>query len=217
MNSIASARRTNSRAAGAIGAAMAKILLEEPDILLLDEPTNYLDLEGTAWLEGWIQKFPGAVVLVSHDRHFLDRVVTRIVEVENYHLHEYEGGFSDYVREKQFRFKTLESQFQHEEELLAGIGGHQRSPRGGEAPGRPYQAQARQHQEERCSSAGGRDCHGNLQPASPPRICCCAISELSKSFGERTLFADLSLSLMKRRAWLWSARMGAGNRRCYAS
>jgi ATP-binding cassette subfamily F protein 3 len=99
-------------------AALAKILLEEPDVLLLDEPTNYLDVEGMDWLETWIKKFSGAALIVSHDRHFLDRLVTRIVELENYHLHEYSGSFAEYVRERRLRLKTLQNQHQYEEELL---------------------------------------------------------------------------------------------------
>jgi len=99
-------------------AALARILLEGPDVLLLDEPTNYLDIEGVAWLEEWLQQLRGAFLLVSHDRHFLDRVINRIVEVENYHLQEYPGDYTTYVREKQFRLKTLGRQFEHEEELL---------------------------------------------------------------------------------------------------
>jgi ATP-binding cassette subfamily F protein 3 len=100
-------------------AALAKILLEEPDVLLMDEPTNYLDIKGLDWLEDWLIKLRGALILVSHDRHFLDNVVNRIVEIENYHFQEYEGNFTQYVREKRIRIKTLERQFQHEEELLA--------------------------------------------------------------------------------------------------
>ena len=99
-------------------AALAKILLEQPDLLLLDEPTNYLDIEGVAWLEQWLNQIRGAFLLVSHDRHFLDKVVNRIVEIENYHLHEYPGDYSAYVIEKRFRIKNLERQFEHEEELL---------------------------------------------------------------------------------------------------
>ncbi|MFH1845549.1 MAG: ATP-binding cassette domain-containing protein, partial [bacterium] len=65
-------------------AALAQILLQDPDVLLLDEPTNYLDIQGLTWLEQWLDKLRGALILVSHDRHFLDRVVNRIVEIENY-------------------------------------------------------------------------------------------------------------------------------------
>jgi ATPase subunit of ABC transporter with duplicated ATPase domains len=76
-------------------AALAKILLEAPDVLLLDEPTNYLDVAGVEWLEGWFRTFKGAAIIVSHDRTFLDSVVTLIVEVENFHLHEYPGNFAE--------------------------------------------------------------------------------------------------------------------------
>jgi len=99
-------------------AALAKILLEEPDVLLLDEPTNFLDIAGLSWLEDWLGVLRGAAIVVSHDRHFLDTVVNRIIEIENYHLHEYGGSFTQYVREKRVRIKTLEKQFAHEEELL---------------------------------------------------------------------------------------------------
>jgi ATP-binding cassette, subfamily F, member 3 len=99
-------------------AALAQILLTAPDILLLDEPTNYLDLEGVAWLEDWLKNFRGAILVVSHDRTFLDAIVTRLVEVENYKLNEFLGGYSEYAREKPFRLKTAEKRFLHEEELL---------------------------------------------------------------------------------------------------
>lgn len=100
-------------------AALAKILLELPDLLLMDEPTNFLDLAGIAWLEKWFVQHQGGLILVSHDRHFLDKVVTRIVEIENHHTHEYPvASFDDYVRQRQTRLKMIENQFQHEEELL---------------------------------------------------------------------------------------------------
>jgi energy-dependent translational throttle protein EttA len=99
-------------------AALAQIILRQPDVLLMDEPTNYLDLSGLRWLEQWFQQFRGALLVVSHDRHFLDSVVHRVVEIENFHLQEYDGGYTEYVRKKQLRLKTLERQFAYEEELL---------------------------------------------------------------------------------------------------
>jgi ATP-binding cassette subfamily F protein 3 len=99
-------------------AALAKILLELPDVVLLDEPTNFLDLEGLIWLEQWLHRFNGAMILVSHDRQFIDRVVTRTIEIENYHFQEYDGNYTDYVRKKKMRKKVLDRQFEWEEELL---------------------------------------------------------------------------------------------------
>ncbi|GAA3410790.1 ABC-F family ATP-binding cassette domain-containing protein [Paenibacillus hodogayensis] len=99
-------------------AALAKMLIELPDVVLLDEPTNYLDMEGIAWLEQWLYRFKGAMILVSHDRQFIDKVVTRTIEIENYHFQEYEGNYTDYVRKKKMRKKELDRQFEWEEELL---------------------------------------------------------------------------------------------------
>lgn len=99
-------------------AALAKMLIEVPDVVLLDEPTNFLDLDGLVWLEQWLHRFTGSMILVSHDRQFIDRVVTRTIEIENYHFQEYEGNYTDYIRKKKLRKKVLDKQFEWEEELL---------------------------------------------------------------------------------------------------
>jgi ATP-binding cassette subfamily F protein 3 len=99
-------------------AALAKLLIEKPDVVLLDEPTNYLDIEGIAWLEQWLFRFNGAMILISHDREFIDKVVTRTIEIENYHFQEYEGNYTDYIRKKKMRKKELDRQFEWEAELL---------------------------------------------------------------------------------------------------
>jgi ATPase subunit of ABC transporter with duplicated ATPase domains len=80
---------------------LGKILLENPDILLLDEPTNHLDLEAAEWLEDHLRSRRGIVIIVSHDRYFLDRVATKIIEVENKQCETYSGNYSDYVRQKE--------------------------------------------------------------------------------------------------------------------
>ncbi len=83
---------------------LAKILLEEPDILLLDEPTNHLDLETTEWLEGFLKDYKGSVLIISHDRYFLDNVAMKIVELEFSRANIYLGNYSYYVLEKERRF-----------------------------------------------------------------------------------------------------------------
>jgi ATPase subunit of ABC transporter with duplicated ATPase domains len=88
---------------------LARVLLQAPDVLLLDEPTNHLDAEGIAWLGGWLSGFPGGMLVVSHDRDFLDRVVTRIVELDGIHEEPqlYVGGYTDYRAEKTRRWQRL--------------------------------------------------------------------------------------------------------------
>jgi ATP-binding cassette subfamily F protein 3 len=100
-------------------AALARLLLEQPDVLLLDEPTNYLDVQGIAWLEDWFGDFRGALLLVCHDRHFIDRIATRIVEIDAYHLQDYPGDYALYVAQRKLRLKTIQNQFEFEEEMLA--------------------------------------------------------------------------------------------------
>ena len=99
-------------------ASLAQILIEEPNLLLLDEPTNYLDVEGIRFLEGWMTRISSAVLVVSHDRQFLDSIVDRIVEIQNYKLHDYPGGYAAYVRGKAKAAKQLGKEYRHEEELL---------------------------------------------------------------------------------------------------
>ena len=79
---------------------LARALVGEPDVLLLDEPTNHLDLDGIEWLESLIRDFPGAVVVITHDRVFLDRVATRIVELDRGVLSSFPGSYADYQRKK---------------------------------------------------------------------------------------------------------------------
>ena len=82
--------------------SLGKLLLTKPDILLLDEPTNHLDLNSIAWLETYLLNYPGAVLIVSHDRYFLNRVVTKVVEIEHGQAYAlYMGNYTDYAKKKQ--------------------------------------------------------------------------------------------------------------------
>lgn len=178
-------------------AALAKILLEAPDVLLLDEPTNFLDVEGLAWLEGWLNTFRGGLLLVSHDRQFLDGVVTRVVEVENHGFQEYAGSFTDYVREKQFRFKTLERQFLHEEELLTfeaeAISDRDVARRNPTPSLQRKLADLKKRREPRPVDTVVTAIYQGIR--LPDKLL--AAENLAKSYGGQTLFSDVSFEVEK--------------------
>ena len=178
-------------------AALAKILLEAPDVLLLDEPTNFLDLEGLSWLEGWLGRFRGAVILVSHDRDFLDRVVNRVVEIENYRFQDYKGGFVEYIQNKRVRTKQRERQFQFERELLA------------------FEAEAIHDRREAAKDPGAslKRRLANIKKEMAPREVdtivtalyrglraandLCEVEQVSKGYAETPLFHNLSFEIHK--------------------
>jgi ATPase subunit of ABC transporter with duplicated ATPase domains len=93
---------------------LGKILLENPDILLLDEPTNHLDIESVEWLESYIRSYAGTVLIISHDRYFLDMVTNKIIEIEDDECASYKGNYSDFVKEKDrlmmLQFEAFEDQ-----------------------------------------------------------------------------------------------------------
>jgi ATP-binding cassette subfamily F protein 3 len=102
-------------------AALARILLSQPDLILLDEPTNHLDLESMLWLEGELIKSPASLVMVSHDRVFLDKVVNRIVEVEDAKLYTYGGNYSNYLEQRQARRKAQQAAYDNQQERIRQV------------------------------------------------------------------------------------------------
>ncbi len=95
--------------------ALARVVLAQPDILLMDEPTNYLDIEGLAWLEAWVKRYPGAVVIVSHDRYFLDQVATHMWEIDRHEIRHYTGNYSDYRRQREDELKQQWEQYERDQ------------------------------------------------------------------------------------------------------
>lgn len=176
-------------------AALAKILLEAPDVLLMDEPTNFLDLEGLTWLEGWFNSFHGALIVVSHDRLFLDRVVKRVVEIENFHLQEYEGSFTQYVRQKPLRMKTLDRQYEHEEELLAleseAISDRQEAQRNPSQALKRKLANIKKNVQPRVVDKIITDLYQGLHASTDQ----CRVEGLTKSYNQQVIFKDVSFEL----------------------
>ncbi len=100
-------------------ALLARLLLEGPDLLLLDEPTNHLDLQAIEWLEEYLSSWPGAVVMVAHDRYFLDRTVHKVWELAFGELEVYSGNYSHYVRQRQERYERRLKEYQAQQEFIA--------------------------------------------------------------------------------------------------
>lgn len=108
--------------------ALCKLLLEKPDIIMLDEPTNHLDLNSIKWLETYLLNYNGAVLIISHDRYFLDKIVSKVIEIENHKAHVYSGNYSDFaVKKQELRVATMnaylkqQSEIKHQEEVIAKL------------------------------------------------------------------------------------------------
>lgn len=108
--------------------ALGKLLLTKPDLILLDEPTNHLDLISIAWLETFLQNYPGAVLIIAHDRYFLDKVVTKVVEIEHNKSQVFEGNYTSYAEKKANLTNALLKQYynqqremKHQEEVIAKL------------------------------------------------------------------------------------------------
>lgn len=101
--------------------ALGKLLLTKPDLLVLDEPTNHLDIETLTWLEQYLTSYDGAILVVSHDRYFLDKIVTHIYELSHSSITKYKGNYSDYLIEKAKRFYAWQKQYEKQQKEIARL------------------------------------------------------------------------------------------------
>jgi ATP-binding cassette subfamily F protein 3 len=101
--------------------ALAKLLLQKPSLLLLDEPTNHLDLEARNWLEDFLKAYPYALVLVSHDRYFLDSCTERVLEIRNRSIHFYKGNYTDFLHQREERIKQLKAAYDAQQKEITRI------------------------------------------------------------------------------------------------
>ncbi|WP_295124097.1 ABC-F family ATP-binding cassette domain-containing protein [uncultured Chitinophaga sp.] len=97
---------------------LARLILQQPDVLMLDEPTNHLDLPSIEWLERYLQNYGGAVIIVSHDRYFLDKMVNKVVELYQQELHHYAGNYSDYEVEKDMRRELQQRAYENQQDYI---------------------------------------------------------------------------------------------------
>jgi ATP-binding cassette subfamily F protein uup len=178
--------------------ALARVLLQEPELLLLDEPTNHLDADTVLWLEGHLQQYPGAVMLITHDRYFLDRVVTRMIEVSVGDLTTYPGGYTEYLEAKAERMERLTVEEEKRKKLIEKeLAWVKRSP-----SARTGKQQARinrldQLQTDQQTKRLPQRNVAEMAAAEAPRLgrTILDIHHVTKSFGDRTLVRDFSTIL----------------------
>src|SRR3954464_1733442 len=101
--------------------ALGKLLLTKPDILILDEPTNHLDIDTLSWLEGYLQSYPGAILIVSHDRYFLDKVVNQVLELSRTSISKYTGNYSKYLVQKAEEFERNQKLYEKQQDEIAKL------------------------------------------------------------------------------------------------
>ena len=133
---------------------LARLLLESPDLMLLDEPSNHLDIATTEWLESYLARQPVAMVVVSHDRYFLDKVVNKIWELHEGKITPYPGNYSQYWRLRTERAKVLDRQSERHEEKTEKLEAYIRKYGAGQ---RAKQAHDRERKLERLAARSGRD------------------------------------------------------------
>jgi len=179
---------------------LAKMLLEEPDLMLLDEPTNHLDLEAVEWPEGYFKQMKSAAILVSHDRYFLDRVITRTLEMENHTCDMYYGNYSYYLEEKKRRHEALLTAYERQQREAERLRTFYEKWRN--TPSRKDQAMSRKRQLDKMElmerpKVRQRSIKLTFDVDYESGDDVLKVEGLAKSFGDRTLFRGVDLTLHK--------------------
>ena len=182
--------------------ALGCLLLGKPDILLLDEPTNHLDMDSIVWLETYLLNYPGAVLIVSHDRYFLDRIVTRVVELEQGKAMAFSGNYTAFsqkkaqVREAQVRaYQNQQQEIRHQEEVIAKLKSFNREKS-------IRRAESREKKLDKITLLDRPvmeedSMHMRLEPRMESGKDVLSVQELAKSFGPDKLFEDLSFEVKR--------------------
>ena len=182
--------------------ALGKLLLSKPDILLLDEPTNHLDMESIAWLENYLLNYPGAVFIVSHDRYFLDKVVTKVVEIDAAKVRMYSGNYSAYaekkaqLRDAQYKaWLNQQRDIKHQEAVITKLKSFNREKSIRRAESREKMLNKIQRVEK------PQEVMSQMRLTLEPRIVSgndvLTVEELSKSFPGQLLFSDISFQIKR--------------------
>ena len=182
--------------------SLGRLLLSRPDIILLDEPTNHLDLNSIAWLEGYLRGYDGAVIIVSHDRYFLDKIVTKVIEIENTQATIYHGNYSYYaqkreeVRLSKYRaYMNQQAEIKHQEEVIAKLKQFNREKSIKRAESREKMLDKMERLEK------PQEIHDEMRLTLTPDIesgnDVLLVEGLSKSFDGKTIFSNVNIDIKR--------------------
>lgn len=181
---------------------LAKLLLEEPDIILLDEPTNHLDLRSIEWLESYLLNYKGAVIIVSHDRYFLDKIVSKVIDIENAEVQMYSGNYSDFSAKKQMlldakmkEYLNQQQEIKHQEAVITKLKQFNREKS-------IKRAESRQKQLEKIDGVEAPVTHIenmrlSLDISKESGKDVLTVHDLSKSFDEKHLFSNINFEIKR--------------------
>lgn len=182
--------------------SLCKLLLKKPDILLLDEPTNHLDLPSIAWLETYLKNYQGSVIIVSHDRYFLDRIITKVIEIENSNGMVFQGTYSDYsvkksaLRDAQMKaYLNNQREIKHQQDVIDKLKQFNREKSIKRAESREKLLAKMEVIDKPLSESEGMRI--TLEPEITSGNDVLSITGLSKSFGNNHLFSDIDFEIKR--------------------
>ena len=182
--------------------ALGKLLLQKPDLIILDEPTNHLDLNSIAWLENYLLNYKGAVIIVSHDRYFLDRIATKIVEIDNGVVSSFHGNYSDYATQKEHlrieqmhAYLNQQREIKHQEEVIEKLRSFNREKSIKRAESREKMLDKIERIEKPTEIKA--DMKLSLTPRKTSGNDVLQISGLSKAFDKQVLFSNVGFEIKR--------------------
>lgn len=181
---------------------LSRLLLLKPDIILLDEPTNHLDMSSVSWLETFLNNYPGAVIIVSHDRYFLDRIVNHVIEIENHKTYSYKGNYTDFAEKKAVirdaelkHYYNQQKEIKHQEQVIEKLKSFNREKSVKRAESREKMLNKMERIDKPVFTDS--EIHLKLTPQVISGNDVLDVSNLKKSFGSNTLFENLSFNIKR--------------------
>ena len=192
--------------------AMARVLLGKPDVLLMDEPTNHLDIESIIWLEQFLKTHEGALLMTSHDREFMNRIVSKICEIDGGEITVYSGNYDFYERERALREANREAAYARQQAMLAKEQRFIERFKTHAAKAAQVQSRIKALDKIEKIELPKRRVVVKFEFRDPPRSGdqVAVIEHLSKSYGKRTIYDDFSLTIRRGERWAVMGRNGAG-------